>query len=246
MNNEQLQHIHPHDEALWEKILEASPRIFLAFSCGKDSIAAWLALRKWGGIKDCNIIPYYMFLVPNLSFINNSLDYFEQFFQTKIKRIPHPSLYRMINNLVFQPPENCSIIERCCFTEPSFDDILARMSREMGFSEQPIAVNGVRCCDSIYRRLSIERHGPLHGKKCSAIWNWNKAKTMGIIKDFKCKLPVDYDSDMFGRSFDGIDYRFLEPVRRRFPDDYQKILDLFPMADLELFRREMENENGKA
>ena len=41
-------------------------------------------------------------------------------------------------------------------------------------------------------------------------------------------LPVDYE--MFGRSFDGIDYRFISPIKERFPDDYARILEWFPMA----------------
>jgi hypothetical protein len=46
---------------------------------------------------------------------------------------------------------------------------------------------------------------------------------------------------MFGRSFDGIDYRFLEPISRLYPEDYQRILQDFPLADLELFRRRMQD-----
>jgi hypothetical protein len=49
-------------------------------------------------------------------------------------------------------------------------------------------------------------------------------------------LPVDYE--MFGRSFDGLDYRFLKPIRHRFPKDYAKIVEMFPLVEIESFRYE--------
>ena len=39
--------------------------VLLAFSRGKDSIAAWLALRAAG----VDVIPYHMYLVPDLAFV---------------------------------------------------------------------------------------------------------------------------------------------------------------------------------
>ena len=50
------------------------------------------------------------------------------------------------------------------------------------------------------------------------------------------KLPVDYR--LFGRTFDGLDYRFLKPLKEAYPDDYQKVLDWYPFADLEIARRD--------
>jgi hypothetical protein len=54
--------------------------------------------------------------------------------------------------------------------------------------------------------------------------------------EHKCKLPIDYH--LFGRSFDGMDYRFLKPIKDNFPKDFEKILEWFPLADLEIFRAE--------
>ena len=49
------------------------------------------------------------------------------------------------------------------------------------------------------------------------------------------KLPIDYK--WFGRSFDGIDYRFISKLRLHSPEDYERILEWFPLADLDIFRR---------
>lgn len=75
--------------------------ILLAFSRGKDSIAAWISLRDSKLFK--RIIPIYLYLVPGLNFEEDDLKYFEDVFQTHIMQLPHPSLYRMMFNNVFQP-----------------------------------------------------------------------------------------------------------------------------------------------
>ena len=51
-------------------------KTLLAFSCGKDAVAAWLAIRD----RFDEVIPYYLYLVPHLEFVDESIDYYERFF----------------------------------------------------------------------------------------------------------------------------------------------------------------------
>jgi len=113
------------DSSLLRKFVKErfGARVILAFSGGKDALSAWLALRDDG----FEVVPYFMYLIPGLSFIEES----------------------------------------------------------------------------------ISKAG--------------------------CGLSSEYE--MFGRSFDGIDARFLQPMRERYPEDYQRVLDWFPLADLDLYRR---------
>ena len=55
------------------------------------------------------------------------------------------------------------------------------------------------------------------------------------FKAAKVRLPIDYL--WFGRSFDGIDYRFLSILKQRAPADYKRVLQWFPMAEVEIMRR---------
>lgn len=207
--------------------------VMLAFSCGKDSIAAWLALRD-AGVQD--IRPYYMFYMPGLRFVEDSLDYFEQTFQTRIARYPNPSIYRWLNNFVFQPPERCAVIEAAQLPSPSYEDVLGLIKQDFSVAPDTWVADGVRAADSIIRRVSIKRHGPMkeNSRKVCAVWDWQVAEVRQRIAAAGVKLPVDYE--WFGRSFDGVDYRFLEPIYRNAPEDYQRILEWFPLADLELIR----------
>lgn len=209
--------------------------VLLAFSRGKDSIAAWLALRAAG----VDVIPYHMYLVPDLAFVAESLAYFADWFGYKIHNIPHPSLYRWIGSCTFQAPERLAIIEAARLPSPEYASIIGMLRTDLGLPADTWIADGVRACDSPVRRLSIARHGPMKAgsRKVSAIWDWSVAEVRERIEAAGVELPVEYE--WFGRSFDGLDHRFLGPLRDHAPDDYQRVLDWFPLADLELFRREM-------
>ena len=221
---------------LYKKIAEISDTILIGFSLGKDSIASFLTLKQSGVFK--KIIPYYMYSIPDLSFINNSISYFENYFETHIYQLPHPSLYRMLNNLVFQSPENCEIIENFNFPNFTHEQLHTEFLKDLKLPQSTFTAIGVRACDSILRRITIEKYGCVNYKKHTfyPIWDWNLQKVKDCLHDNKIKIPVDYE--LFGRSFDGLDYRFLKPIKQRFPDDYEKILKYFPLAECELFRRE--------
>jgi hypothetical protein len=59
---------------------------------------------------------------------------------------------------------------------------------------------------------------------------------MASIERYGVKLPIDYE--LFGRSFDGIDYRFAKPLRERLPEDYERIKFWFPLIDVEILSHE--------
>jgi hypothetical protein len=223
----------PHDLELWQSVAAESPEIFMAFSRGKDSIAAHLALRESGLFRKIHLVFFYG--VPGLKFVEDSLTYFEEKFGEKIHRLPHPSLYRKLVHLVYQSPERCAVIEAANLPVFEYDDVYAALRKQFKLPENTIVCNGVRCCDSPVRRGNLSKFGPRAGvHSCKAIWNWNKSDVLEMIARHGIELPVDYK--LFNRSFDGIDFRFLQPLRKHFPADYQKILDWFPLADLQLFR----------
>ena len=74
--------------ALVEQLQGGDKRVLLSFS-GKDSLAAWLFLVERG----FDVIPYFCYVVPHLSYDDEVLDYYEKFFKTKIYRFLHPVSY---------------------------------------------------------------------------------------------------------------------------------------------------------
>lgn len=219
-------------EEVIQKIREQTDTILLSFSCSKDSIAAWLAIRPY-----FKVIPYYLYLIPDLTFVNKSIAYYEDFFETKIIQKQHPSLARMLRNMVFQSPENCETIYDADIPKIDYDFQVSQVAK-IACVASPWTATGVRAADSPMRRIILKKHGVINytSKKFYPIHDWNKERLIDELKKSKIKLPIDYK--LFGRSFDGIDYRFLKPIKDNLPEDYQKIIDIFPLANIEILRRE--------
>lgn len=222
-------------DELCAKMAEECDTCILAFSTGKDSIAAWLQVRKFFR----RVVPYYCYLVPGLSFVEKSLAYYEDFFGQHIYRLPHRSLYRMLGAMVFQPPQHVTYIESLDMPGDEYNDTtIGEIIRQTANLPAGAYVGtGVRMADSPMRRIGIKTHGAINhnGKRFYPVYDWLKEDLLREIDAAGVKLPVDYR--LFGRTFDGIDYRFLKPIKENYPDDYERILNFFPLAELELKRR---------
>ncbi len=206
----------------------------LSFSCGKDSIGCWIQLRRYFK----NIYPVYMYLVPGLEFVEESLRYYEKKLGSEIYRLPHPSLYRLLRNGVFQTPDRWMVTDqvRGILPELDYDDLAIESKNHFKLPPETYNAVGIRSADSPMRRTVILKHGSVNHRKLVfwPVYDWNADRLFDEIKNSGIKLPKDYD--MFGRSFDGIDRRFLEKIRVHCPKDYKRILEFFPMAELELKR----------
>lgn len=234
MTNEALRAKWPSGLATLTAIRERTDTILLSFSAGKDSLAAWLVLREHFP----RIVPVYKYLVPGLGFVERSLAYYEQFFGTRIHRYPHPSFYRWLRRLTFQAPQNTHTVLAANLPEFAHDELMARVRQDRGLPQDcPVAI-GTRACDSPQRRLMFAKRGPVSkdGLTFCPVWDMDKADVVRVIADAGARLPVDYR--IFGRSFDGIDFRFLYGIKRHWPEDYERILEFFPLAELELKRYE--------
>jgi hypothetical protein len=209
----------------------------LGFSRGKDSIATVLALRG-----KLNLVPIHLDIVPGLEFIDESLAYYEKhlFDGQHIIRMPHPSLYRMLNNNLYQTIGNAEVMASANLEELDYVDI-NRLALQQVACEQKIVLSaaGVRAADSPMRRTAVARHGSIHvnTRVWWPIWDWNKAKLVEEISRVKISLPVDYL--LWGRSFDGIDARFIIPMKQHMPSDYKRVLEWYPLLEAEIMRYEM-------
>ena len=215
-----------------EKLAAEGRPVLLAFSCGKDSIAAWLALEEAG----IEVIPAYLYYVPGLRFVDNELDYFEQRFQTRIHRYPHPSFYRWVNNAVYQAPERLRFIEAAKLPTPTYEQEWDLIRDDLGLPRDTWCADGVRAADSIQRRGAFVQHGYFRARshKVSPIGDWLKGEVLDCIGAQGVRLPIDYE--WFGRSFDGIDKRFTSVLKRVAPDDFDLLRQWFPLLEADHVR----------
>lgn len=226
----------PRGETLLKAVRKTyGPRALLAFSTGKDALASALAMREHFD----EIVMVYFELVPGLSFVRESLAYYEEFFGQKIYRLPHPTFYEWLRTSAFQTPSRIGLIAG--FDLPAEYDYMAAhdMLREHeGLDEAVPCANGIRAADSPMRRVSLMTHGPISytSRQWSPVWEFKKQDVLDILDRNAVKLPVDYR--VFGRTFDGLDYRFVKPLKEHFPDDYAKVLEWFPLVELGIWRVE--------
>jgi hypothetical protein len=224
----------PRGQKLLDLIRKDTDTVMLAFSRGKDAIAAWLVLREHG----FKIHPMFMYGIPGLGFVERSLCYYEDFFQTRIIRVPHPSLYRKLNNMIWQPPEHFDIIQEAMLPRITYDDLRVSVAEDLGLPENQWIATGVRAADSPQRMMAVQRLGPIRKSTCTfwPVWDMNKATLIDLLKKHRVKLPEEYR--FFGRTWDGLDVRFLWGIKKHYPLDYKKILTWFPLAELEILRYE--------
>jgi hypothetical protein len=209
-------------------------RVALAFSRGKDALCAWWQLRRHG----FEVVPYHLDLVPGMSFVEESLAYYDRVLGAKVVRYVHPGTFRMLRDLVYQPPERWPVI-----LEADLPDVTRQVIDDDVRATQGVEwiATGVRAADSILRLAGVRHHGSLNPKARTfmPVFDWRMDRVYRCLDDLAAEgigLPLDYE--LFGRTFDGVDAKFTAALRERLPADYQRVLDLFPLADADLFRRD--------
>lgn len=214
-------------------------KALLSFSCGKDSWGAWLSARD-----ALDFQPYYLYRIPGLEFAEEYLSYAETVFGKRIIRLPHPAFFRWMNHATFQSPERLRVIAAAGLEEFTYDDMAAAVIEDCGLPENTWSANGIRAADNPMRRAALTKNQGINAnrKQFYPCWDWNKEKLIQELKRANIKLPIDYR--LFGRSFDGLDLRFLVKIREHFPRDYQTILDWFPLVDMEIARYEFAQRQG--
>lgn len=229
-------------EATLKQIRADGKDVLLSFSCGKDSLSAWIILRDYG----FTVHPFYMYLVPNLGFVEHTLKHYEKHFGVHIPRVAHPNGYWWIRSKGFQPPEVWDAVDSLGLPRFDYPDVNAGIARKLGFEpERMWTAVGTRVVDSPIRRWQLTVNGPInHTKRIfMPIFDMRKDEQIELLRKAKVKLANDYQ--IFARSFDGIDYRFLKPIKDNYPEDYAKILARFPLAHLEFVRAKLGEKHGQ-
>lgn len=213
--------------------------VFLSFSGGKDSVAAWLYMIECDCYKE--IIPIFYYTVPHCKFTDDMLAYYEDWFQTPIIRMPSPnilsdwSMGQLLTPMCFRVVKSMRDYIFPCL----FDD-WDRWQRDDFKLKDSYTATGVRMHDGLNRRGVVMQHGGLKESehKYMCIFDFTIADVLAIIKTHKIKLPADYH--VWGKSFDGLDYRFILPLKKQYPKDYERVRAAYPLIDVNILRYRLE------
>lgn len=223
-------------KALCAWVRERSEHVLVGFSTGKDSIATWHRLREFWPA--ANLHPYHLYVHHRLEFVERGLRYYERELGRPILRLPNRSLFRFLNDGVFQSPANLPVIWGAGLPDLSYPDIYDLMAVDLGIEDtQPWVAHGVRSADSPMRRMLLQKNGPWRPSErvFYPIHDWYVRDIKDCLRATGTKLPVDYR--LYGRSFDGLDHRFTEPMRKVFPEDYDALQSLYPLVGIDSWRR---------
>ncbi len=189
--------------------------VLVGVSGGKDSVVTLdICMRYFKHVQ-----PFFMYIVKGLEFQEKTLRYYEKKYGTDIIRVPHFMLSEFLSAGSFRLPDprvrNVKTVE------------LYNYLREQTGIYWIAA--GERISDSIIRRAMIKNSGSIDRKRgrIYPIAEWNKAQVMQYLKLHN--LPLSLENRMLGFSFRSLQGKDLEIIKDKFPDDYRKIEEAFPL-----------------
>lgn len=227
----------PQSDALCKEVAKKSHgTIFLGFSGGKDSVCAWLQLKRYF----TRIIPFHCASIPNLTFRTKILDYYEYEFQTKILRLMGEDLSMSLKRLVYQVPKDAV---PCMETFGDIEDynkldILEYLRKKFNLPRAWCAF-GVNASDSIDRRIYCNKTG---GKSDDSrtfypCWDWEKSDIIKALEDSELKLAPEYKYAK--RSIGGVPCATYNKIlKEHFPADFEQLKKWYPLCELKNRREE--------
>lgn len=202
--------------------------VLVGFSTGKDSIVTLDLCFKYFK----KVVPFFMYMVPNLSFQERSLKIYEEKYETEIIRIPHFEVSNFFRYGTFRNanPEVKLI---------SITDIYEYLRLKTGI--EWISA-GERASDSIVRNAMIKKSGSIDKKRGRfyPLAYWKKNEVLKYIKAKKLYLPKE--SKEIGFSFRSLAGEELSIIKKLYPDDFEKIKSLYPFSGAAVERFEKYGE----
>lgn len=190
--------------------------VIVGFSGGKDSIVTLDLCFKYFK----RVVPFFMYLVPDLEFQENMLKRYEERYETEIIRIPH-----------FECSE---FLKYGSFTLFDPDVDIVKINDTYEYLRQKTGIHwiaaGERCADSIVRNAMIKKSGSIDYKRGRfyPIAYWKKNEVLQYIK-YK-KLYISPEQKKLGFSFRSLAGCELAVIKEHYPKDYEKILKVYPFA----------------
>jgi phosphoadenosine phosphosulfate reductase len=206
--------------ALFDPIKAAAcitDRVLVGVSGGKDSAVTLELCSRFFP----RIAVFFMYIVPGLSFQEKILRYYERKYKISIIRIPHFMLSEFFRYGTFrQIDDRIPIVS----TLDAYNYV-----REM--AKTWWIAGGERISDSIIRRAMIKSSSAIDQSRGRfyPVAYWNKQDVVDYIRLYK--LKVGEESQELGFSFRSLMPQEIIKIKRRYPEDYERIRYFFPLIE---------------
>jgi 3'-phosphoadenosine 5'-phosphosulfate sulfotransferase (PAPS reductase)/FAD synthetase len=209
-----------HTEEVIKDLRARTDEVILFYSAGKDSITCLHLLRKY---KFKRIVCVYMAFIKGLTHNRHLLDWVTT--ENELLEVTHwgtatyvaQNFMRIANKVKAKPVK--------------WIDIENYVKSKTGIQWM---VTGMKQGDSLNRRLMLRRFHmeaiDLKMKRAHILSHWKNTEVRSYLTMARLPQPVKYD---FGKSSQGIDLNppCMKWFKKNHPADYQKILQVFPLAD---------------
>lgn len=208
----------------------------LGLSGGKDSLVT-LDLMLRAGVKPR---PFFMYFIPGLRCCEENLRPIEARLGLKVIRTLHFTAPRYYREAVYRP--HLPAPDAARFRDLTQADVERKIRAETGAEW---FAYGMRLTDSLERRGMLNKCQGVDEATHRAypIWNWADRHVFAYMKQRGIRVP----GLTIGRS-SGISLRtkVLVFLRDRYPDDYAKVLEVFPYAQAAVFRHDARAQRAQA
>lgn len=201
---------------------------------GKDGIVLLDILSRFFP----KILCYYMYLIPDLDHIRPYLEWAQNRYGAEVRQIPHYQRDIFLRNGIFRGKPDESVVCR------KVGDVERSVMEETGI---PFAFSGMKGVDGYMKRMRLKmyaqtgyvtKHGMVY-----PLALWTNKEALRYIESKNLIRPFVYEEGKVSQGF-GINLPTMLLMRRRFPSDYEKILQEFPYSEKLIF--DYERKQGEA
>lgn len=227
----------PGTDALCTEIAKKSRGVCFLMLSGKDSLCAWLQLRRYF----TRIIPWHAASIPGWELKRRYLDYLEYEFQTKILRLMGEDLPMALVRYVYQrSPWECDEIDEALEVEDySKLDILGYLRMKYNLPRAWCAC-GISMYDSIDRMIYCRKTGGKSedNRTFYPCFDWPRKEIVGAIRESGLRINPEYK--YCKRSLGGVPCATYNKVlMEHYPSDWERLLKWYPLAEAKNYREEM-------
>lgn len=202
---------------------ELTDTVLVGLSGGKDSVAA-LDVCHRHGIK---CVAYFMYQVKGLRYQHEYLDELTRRYNLTIYEYPHPDRVQFLRDGYY------------CIRQEQLPPISFREVWEAARVDSGVEwiVTGEKKVDSLERRAQMSAWGAVQPARRRAfpLAEWRHSEVYDYLQHHRIPLAPEYEA--LGESVNFLlKGRNLAWLAERYPDDYEKVLKDFPMAEASRMR----------
>lgn len=218
------------DVRRWQKSTEDAQQVLVGLSGGKDSLVTLdLAVQVFGS---ANVVAFAMYLVRGLRCFEGPIEIAAARHRIAVEYVPHWTLGNMMKYATLMSHRGDAHLWR----DTKLVDIEQLVRQRTGVDW---IVYGHRAGESIERRGMLNRCQGFNSdaRRVYPVWRWRTEDVWSYMGARAIPPPPTFGKHRLS----GVDLRpeTLLYIREHFPDDYRKILEVFPFAEAQLRRWEM-------